>query len=659
MNVALILAAVVAAAGTQTLPAAHGSLQQTFDAASDAADNGRCADAIALFESIETDPRVKPGSVSAGAIALRKGVCLAKESKAEAAEIAIAKGLAIVEKGGSSFDEDVIAGWEALGNLALARYDYARATEAFHHALTRAAGTRRLPLLASLARSTAFDGGQAALAASEEGLAIAGAQAKPDKLTLGTFHALHARALLNQGRSTEAYAELKTVLSLNGGLTAAKVSLQEVATRGDLAMAALQVGRKDDARTYLAYTGAGRISESPFLSALKMDPPLCGAETGLRPEDVAVVEFSLGDDGTVMSAQTIYSRGNAQVAAAFAKAVRKWEWLPDRAAKVPLFYRALTRVEVRCSNAIGSGPGLFGPLNRRFLDWAGPFLAAEHLRADSTLKEYTDKLAPATRLRGNARLAVLGLLAGANLETGDVAVARADEALALSVSDGVPPEVVTYLRVARARGAGVDAQNALSNRRLREGMLALLADPGLAADALAADTALLIATRAGRERERGSADWLAQLTRVAEDQRLPTNHPLRQLAWLELADGAAGAGDLAKAREYFARSGLSSEQCSLLGVTPALRRTGVSSDDYPMEAGRMGFEGWVRLEFDIAANGQTANARALVAYPPFVFVDAATGISRNIRYRTSYRPEGDQACSANRETITFAIPSQH
>jgi outer membrane biosynthesis protein TonB len=78
-----------------------------------------------------------------------------------------------------------------------------------------------------------------------------------------------------------------------------------------------------------------------------------------------------------------------------------------------------------------------------------------------------------------------------------------------------------------------------------------------------------------------------------------------------------------------------------------------------MEAFRMGFEGWVHLEFDINADGKTANARPIASYPPLIFTDAAQGMVRDIRYDTSYRPDNGVACSANRETIRFIIPSNH
>ena len=125
---------------------------------------------------------------------------------------------------------------------------------------------------------------------------------------------------------------------------------------------------------------------------------------------------------------------------------------------------------------------------------------------------------------------------------------------------------------------------------------------------------------------------------------------------LQEANVLAAKGDLPGARAVFDRTGLTEEQCAMIGLTPALRRSGAGSNDYPMEAVRMGFEGWVKTEFDVAADGATVAPRAIVAYPPFVFDDAATGIIRDSRYTSSFRPSGALACSGNQQSVMFKLP---
>jgi hypothetical protein len=118
----------------------------------------------------------------------------------------------------------------------------------------------------------------------------------------------------------------------------------------------------------------------------------------------------------------------------------------------------------------------------------------------------------------------------------------------------------------------------------------------------------------------------------------------------------ASQGQLDEAQRLFAQTGLTQEQCALIGPKPALTAINTGSTAFPMDAARWGFEGWVRSEYDILADGHTAGLRAVASYPPFVFDDAAHSMLAKARYQASYRPENGAACSANRETIRFNIP---
>ncbi len=649
---------------TAQAPSESHTLQQDFDSASADAAGGKCQSAIAKFEALERNRKLGPGTLAPAAIAVRKGVCMIKADRADVDEPAMQAGLEILGKAGSEFDLDVADGWTALGNVAFARYDYAGATSAYRIALSRKKGEQRVTLLSKLAKVTAFDGNSDSLSYADEGIRIVSASPKRDKDSLSALHTLHARALLNQGRAEEAYKELKRALALSGGLTL-RTTLGEVSLRSDLAMAAMLVDRESDARLYLAYTGAGRIVKSPFASAVSMDPPLCGEETGLRPDDVAVVEFSIADDGAVALAQTVYSRGGPAVAAAFGKAVSEWYWRAEDIAAIPPFYRSLTRIELRCSNVLGGGPGIMGPLRERFQQWA-----AGHLPSwdgmEQGIGDITEKLQKhkdESEARGDVagQIAALGWLAylapmsGTALASNQKRVANADAALGLAATTSVPQEVVNWLRIQRLFASMSDKRH--SWRAALQAMADLSNDPAIAKDALAADTLMLLAARGADAAKIKEAPALLQ--KVAQDDRLPDHHPLRQLAWLDLAGKAADDGDRTRAHEYFDRTGLGEEQCSLLGEAPTVKRSNVDSGDYPMEALRMGFEGWVRMEYDITTDGKTVNARPLVAYPPMVFVDAATAMAKNLRYDVSYRPGDSLACSAERQTFSFVIPTNH
>jgi outer membrane biosynthesis protein TonB len=93
----------------------------------------------------------------------------------------------------------------------------------------------------------------------------------------------------------------------------------------------------------------------------------------------------------------------------------------------------------------------------------------------------------------------------------------------------------------------------------------------------------------------------------------------------------------------------------LLDTPPALAKSNVDSGDFPMEAQRWGFEGWVRLEHDILANGRTAETRAVVAYPPFVFRDAAVKVAAAMRFQPTFRPGSTKGCMANQSSLNFRI----
>ena len=659
MNVILaIMLAASPPAVADTTPPGPRTLQQDFDDASTDAAVGNCQSAIAKFEALKRSNKVKSGSLPAAAIAVREGICAIRLESVDTDEAAIQAGLAVLDKAGSSFDIDIADGWTALGDAAFRRYDYAGAANAYKIALARQKGESRLPALAKLAKATAFDGNTESLTAADEAIKIISATPKPSKDALAAYHTLHARALLNQGNAEEAYKELKTALSLSGGLTN-RTTLSEVSLRGDLAMAAMLVNKKDDARLYLAYTGAGRIQKSSFNRAVLMNPPLCGEETGLRPEDFAVVEFSITDNGTVSSAQTVYSRGGPAVAATFGRAVSEWYWKPEDIGAIPAFYRVLTRVELRCSNVLDSGPGVMGPLRERFLSWATPLLplAATADIGDTRLREilhhYVDGSAKSQD--DAVRMAALGWLAYADPVSAQKRVAMADDALTLASKISVPQEVVTWLRIIWLKASAEEKRYA--NSEDLKAALALADDPAIANDALAADTLRLLAARGRMTTKLKEAPTL--LAKVAQDDRLPPHHPLRQLAWLDLAGKAAADGNRAAAQDDFNHTGLTDEQCALLGEAPALKRSNVGSNDYPTDALMMGFEGWVQTEYDIRTDGKTTSVRPIIAYPPLIFVDAATGMAKGLQYDVSFRPGSSLACSANRQTFNFNIPSNH
>jgi hypothetical protein len=272
-------------------------------------------------------------------------------------------------------------------------------------------------------------------------------------------------------------------------------------------------------------------------------------------------------------------------------------------------------------------------------------------------------LAEAAQKAGSsgAELAARVALADGDLRRPAEALASVERGVALTQDASLPEDMraaaLVFFEAARVKLDPTNkyhSRGSLSNGKILIEPLADLAQtPLIARDALAQDTALLWAMPR-LPHDRDAARTTATLEQVAKDARLAEHHPLRQVAQLRLANAAAAGGDVAAAQRWFAATGLSEQQCALIGPKPAL--TGVNTDAYPTDAMKWGFEGWVRNEYDINADGHTAGVRAVIAYPPFIFADAATRIMATAHYQASYRPSGGAACSASSESLNFRIP---
>ena len=381
---------------------------------------------------------------------------------------------------------------------------------------------------------------------------------------------------------------------------------------------------------------------------------------GLTPDTMAVVEFSLAEDGSVSRAEPVYTQGGREVALAFARAVKDWSWTPEQAKTIPAFYRYLTRVEMRCSNAPDGRSDVMTPLDTVVAAWfeTRGVAQADDRAGAAEIACWTEQ-APGTDAKAmfaNLRLAT------DNLVPPEERRAAATRGLALAATLDAPQPVRTRLEIALVDAgqprtidskAGWDREIA----RVAQGYRALLLRPAIAAEPLGAAT-LRLAT-AAQLRMAGkapNAEADALTTAVADGASLPERHPLRVHALLSQANRAAAAGDLPAAAALFERTGLSEQQCALIAPRPVMRRHGASGDDYPTDALMMGFAGWTQVEFDIAADGRTARQRTLLAYPPFVFSDAAKRMVAQARYEKSYRPETGVACSANQIGVNFRLP---
>lgn len=619
---------------------------------------GRCPEAIDDFTTLEAAPAFRKGINSLAIVRIRKGDCLLALDRRQEAEASLEEGLAGLASTSPAYDGDRRVAHLDLGKLAYFAFDYPSARRQFELAAEGADSVDRIEQGLWLTRVTLFDSDTTAITQAKATLALAKATAATPKRTLADLQTLYARALLNHGRTADAYGQLKEALQQQGGLTL-KVDASMLVTRSDLAIAALLYHDQEAARKYLGYTAAGRSTKT-FASAASMETPACGGPAGLKPDDVAIVEFGVNDNGSIKYAEPIYASRNGAAAVEFARAVSKWSWRPADAAVLPPLFRLLTRVEVRCTDA-PERPSLLGLLWPDVSAWleAKHISLAEVAAADAeTLPAERAQLAKAEAMESGVAL-LSPLLSLAHNTVADVSERRrwllqARQVVAVA---GAVPAVRAYMEISIAE---------LSEHRRFEGsktarvyydptgdLRALLEDVKFGMDAKASNAVRLTLV---------DGDWVSQaeaatlLNQVVDDKRLAPRDPLRVAALLRLSSLEARTGDLGAARTAYQQTGLEAQQCALVDARPSLSQRPDTGNAFPQEAQRWGFEGWVKTEYDIAPDGKTLNQRAIVAYPPFVFRDAAIGVAKTMRFTQTYRPEGGPGCSGAETQIKFLLP---
>lgn len=655
MAVSMWIAA--AAAAVQAVPAAPAgqSIQQQFDAASAALDKAQWDEAARLYEGLEArlGAATPTAARSRAIVRIRKAHALVNLHRWGEAETALRHGLAALPANDASVREDRALGLLDMGELSERALDYGEALKDYRAAEPALPGSFQVRALRGMIQTGMFYDAQQALADAERGLALA-ATDPGNKRREAVFRTLRGRVLLNLGRTAEARQDFEKAVSLLGGLTE-HVDVNDLAARSDAAVAARLAGDEEAARKYLAWTGAGHF-DTPFPAALDMPPPPCGDE--LKPDDVAVVELAISPEGSVAEATPIYASRQGTSALLFARAAGAWSWQPEDLAKIPPLFRALTRLEMRCSTAVRHP--LVAELLRPEVD---EWLQQQHVEPlDSgdvgqaaRLKPLQAELARREATAGPAAVALVPVLVDiARNPLVSIAEGQAhlDRALAIAAAAKAPGPVVAYLGILRALDLDWRAIHAgQADAPLR----ALLADSRIAADPRAATAVRLALAARLAASKAGRADAMALLDDATRTPGLPAQDPMRAAAFARLASLKLANGDTEAARATYAASGLSADQCALLDATPRLKRGAGSSGDFPQEAMRWGFEGWARLEYDLTAAGVTTNVRPTVAYPPFIFGKAGSEIVRRLRYDASFRPDGSLGCGGMSQSIQFRI----
>ncbi|MGQ0589842.1 MAG: hypothetical protein ACT4N8_09970 [Sphingosinicella sp.] len=600
------------------------AVQQQFDAASAALEAGSWNDALTRFRALES--RLGPlNERSLAIVRVRMALALLELGQIDESQRLIELALPSLSAEDPSLNGDRFEGLLTRARIAEAALDYPSAARDYREAIAvPLPDSDKLIAYRGLIQTQLFDVPEAAIRVADAAIVAVSSAPSRDRELRGQFHTLKGRALLNLRRFREAHQELMTALRLLGNLTL-RVDRADLVARGDLALAALLTRREEDARRYLAYTGQGRFTRG-YIPIGYLPLPRCGAE--VAPDDVAVVEFSILDNGSVGHALPVYaSRGS--VALPFARFVSIWQF--DRAViqEISPLLRSVARVELRCTNQAQRLPHI-EVINLRMRTHPDRIVRLPRLRAE---------LSDAERAADPARLveALLAIIGHAGVDEAE-RLSLLRRALEAATSGRLGGRLIAGLALQVAlweEGTlGVEAVEALLETPI------IRTSPGAFATVRIVQASMLYA--AGRN---DHALTVLQATRDLPAVRGEAELDRMAGQLLSLIHAAADRQTASAAAEP-GRCGLPPRRVGGIGA---------SSDDFPREAARWGFEGWASIEPSIDASGRVRSLRTIVAYPPFVFGDAAQGVARSARFEASPVAEG-VTCAAERIHVRFVMP---
>ena len=644
VGMALALAGVAAGgvAGAQQ-PVAR-TVQQDFEAAEALAAGTDKVAALAAWDALEKRVVAKPRSRAI--VQVRKSATLLALDRRDEAVAAARAGLAGLPANDPTLRRDRFNAYLNLAGVAHVGIDYASAADAYRRAEEQAeAPAEKLGALRGLTQTATFTDPAAAAAAAARADAVIAA-ASVDESLLADFASSRAILAMNTGDLPRATSEAMAAVKLLGGLTSA-TDTRDVAARSNAAIALLLSKRPDEARRYMAMTGAGRLTTGNFDPGAAMMPPDCGGEANLKPADMAVVQFSVGDDGSVTFASPIYAAGGGAVALAFARAVAQWSWSIEQVKAMPAFLRSGARVELRCNMAF-SRPSVNDGLMADLTAWSAARGAPIADAPDNPALALPGQRAALAAAKPDAALPALVALIRSPVVPREEKVAFARQALVLAQAGRAPATGQLALDLEARTNASADMWQPEMFRRT---VSPLLTQAPYLDDPQSRAALRLLMADAGRNRDARVAPVL--LTQVIDDAALPANDPLKVGALIRLASIAQQRGDEAAAKAAFARSGLAANQCALIDNPPKIAKIGGT---FPREAMSWGFEGWTRTQYDIEADGRVVNTRAIVSYPPFIFTRAGMETLATARFAKSYRPDGGLACGASTQSVRFMMP---
>lgn len=642
-----------AGAAAQQASAPAQTVQQQFDAAGAALEAEDWAEALRILEALERRLGPNGHARSLAVVRVRKAQALLRLGRLDEATAALRTSLPALPADDPSLYEDRFRSFVALGRIAELRLDYRDAAAQYRAAAAISVEpVLRLGVYRGLIQTLMFYDPNAALAAADEALRIVAEAAPGERELEGQFRTSRGRVLLNMGRFAEARDELERATRRLGGL-GLQVNLRDLIARSDLAIAALLAGDDDGARRYLALTGAGTMREAALPPVGRMPPPRCG--DGLSPDDVAVVELAIRDDGTVAAATPVYASTRGDSAVRFARAALVWTWLPEQVQRVEPIFRTAVRVELRCTLS----PSLASPVAPHDQQESDAWAAARAIPIELT---------PARNLTEPQMRADL---ASAEARHGAQSPQVLRPLMRLASRDDVPAhERVDMLRRAAAIARAAQAPSAYVAtiaRSLAEARheaadrgfdtppdyLALLEDPGFAGDPHVA-VALHLAAADRMSANGRLDDAAAVLARAQGIAGIAAGDPLRariaeRVAAVEMARGNADAA--AAAWRSFPDGTLT---CP---VRPTLLSGRGTNRDFPNEALAWGFEGWAMSEAQVGADGRPQPVRTVTSYPPFVFSRATERMIARFRFAPAFAP-GGRACATFNQRVIYRLPDR-
>lgn len=619
------------------------SVQQQFDAASDALANRRWQEALSQFEALEA--RVSSRQ-SLAVVRVRKATALFQLQRPDEAMAALRLGLPDLAADNEGLSEVRFVGLQTLAEIEELALDYAAAHR--HYLEAKAVPVSpglRLAVYRGLIQTRMFDDPAGALTLADEGLALA-QQLDVVADGVGIMRTMRGRALLNLGRIREARAELERAVEGMGGMTA-QVNLADIVARSDRAIAALLDGDEDAARHYLAFTGAGQYDLRAPYGLGNMQAPQCGGD--LRPEDLAVIEFSIRSDGLVGHATPIYTSRPGPSAIGFARAVRNWAWDPEQFSETPVVLRSAIRIELHCtlSPTLEDEVPFSADETRRWAQEKGISLPNPLARQRPPAELRQELASSRSGAEPARRLETLLLLGVHPIVGADESARYLREAFPIAVAERAPPLLVAQLAVLLA--ADERAAGSRSGRSELPDFEALLSLPVIQDDARAQAAIRLVQAESlfARNDDVEAAAHLAQVRAAG----LADDDPLTVQALKLEVRMAASREDWAAAETAFRALGPAADPCAL---PPRMRRLRTSNNDFPRDAIMWGFEGWATVDPVIDRSGEVGSARTVMSYPPFVFGPAAQRLATRSRFESAFLPDG-VTCTPATTVIHFRI----